>query len=138
MSDTGHVKSDTKRGEIVMRALTDTQGMNTPQKANHWLEALAKAAYRGRHDTWTAARDRAATKAGIQLTTAQRIWQRWQTMNDVGGDTVIKLMLAYEALCQITDTAADAKRDQRLALRVNDETDQEPASAGMGDGAPRD
>jgi hypothetical protein len=139
MSDTRRVESDTTRGEIVkMRALADTEGMPVPQKANYWLETLAKASYRGRHDTWTAARDRAARKAGIKLTMAQRIWQRWEDMNDVGGDAVIKLMLAYEELCQRTENAADVKDGQRLKLRVNNETDQSLASAGYSDGAPRD
>lgn len=139
MSDTRRVESDTKRGELVMRALADTQGMPTPQKANYWLERLAAAHYRGRHDTWTAARERAARKAGVELTMAQRIWQRWQTMNDVGGETVIKLMLAYEDLCQRTETAADVKDAQRLTLlRVNNETHQSLASAGYSDGASRD
>ena len=132
MSDTRRVKSDPRWGEIVMRALVDTQGMPVPQKANHWLESLAQAAYRGRHDTWTAARDRAAKKAGVELPMAERIWKRWKTMNDVGGETVLKLMLAYEDLCRRNEEAAAADRAERLELRKSNEVDRKPAPAGMG------
>ncbi|MDQ0996907.1 hypothetical protein QFZ34_002089 [Phyllobacterium ifriqiyense] len=127
MSDTSRVESDTKHGENVMRALADTQGMPTPQKANYWLEKLAQAHYRGRHDTWTAARDRAAKKAGVEPTMAQRIWQRWQTMNDVGGETVIKLMLAYEEMIQRNDAAAEGYKAERLTIRNTHEANRKSA-----------
>lgn len=137
MSDRTRVKSDTKHSEIVMRALADTSGMSTPQKANYWLESLMKKHHRGPHDTWTAARDRAAKAAGIELTMAKRIWQRWQDMRDVGGETVIKLMTAYEALCQANDEAAERYKAERHELRKSpsNETSQEPHQSGHSIGA---
>jgi len=110
-----------------MRALADTRGMPVPQKANHWLEKITEANYRGRHDTWTAARDRAASKAGVELPMAERIWKRWKTMNDVGGETVIKLMLAYEEMIQRNEAAADGYKTERLEIRNNHEANQQSA-----------
>lgn len=127
MSDTRRVEIDTKHGENVMRALADTQGMNTPEKAAFWLEGLMKSLHRGPHDTWTAARERAARAAGIERTMAKRIWQRWQTMNDVGGETVIKLMLAYEEMIQRNDAAAAADRAQRFENRKTHEANRKSA-----------
>lgn len=86
MRDTKRVEFDTKHiGARVMRALADTAGMTTPERAAFWLEKLAADKHKGRHDTWTAARERAAKSAGVELTIAKRIWQRWQFMNDVAG-----------------------------------------------------
>lgn len=136
MSDTSRVKSDTKRGEVIMRALADTAGMQTPERAVFWLEKLAIRAHRGPHDTWTAARERAAQDAGVKLTTAQRIWQRWETMNDVGGDALLKLMVAYEAMCTRNNDAADAYDAERLKIEARNGTSQEPVSTGEGMGAP--
>ncbi len=104
-----------------MRALADTQGMPIPQKANYWLEQLTAARYRGRHDTWTAARERAAKAAGIDLSMSKRIWQRWQTMNDVGGETVIRLMLAYEELCERNHAVADSYKAEIRNIHKSDQ-----------------
>lgn len=127
MSDTRRVKSDPTRGELVMRALADTQGMPVPQKANYWLETITKAHHKGRHDTWTAARDRAAKKAGVELPMAERIWKRWKSMNDIGGETVIKLMLAYEEMVQRNNEAADGYMAERHELRKSNEAHQKSA-----------
>lgn len=116
-----------------MRALADTAGMETPERAAFWLEKLAVDHHRGRHDTWTAARDRAAKAAGVELSIAKRIWQRWQDMQDVSGTPLLKLMLAYEALCERIEASADAMRDKRLNLKANgNAVDQSPAAMAAG------
>lgn len=118
MSDTRGVENDTKGGDKVMRALTDTDGMTTPERAEFWLQGLAWAKHRGRHDTWTAARDRAAKDAGVTPTIAKRIWQRLERMSDVGGDALLHLMLAYERACQNNEDAIAAYRAERLKLKA--------------------
>jgi hypothetical protein len=119
MSDIRRVEIDTKHDRSsVMRALSDTEGMSTPQKAEFWLHGLAWTKHRGRHDTWSAARDRAAKDAGIERTIAKRIWQRWEDMKDVGGSALLGLMLAYEDACQRNDDAIEAYRAERLKLKA--------------------
>lgn len=139
MSDTGRVEFDTSDGAFVMRALAETAGMGSAERAAYWLEGIAKQHHRGpRRDTWTTARDRAARSAGIEPSMAKRIWQRWRDMRDVSGDVLIKLMVAYEAMCVATEAKADSLRDRRIALRnQNAAVDQGPVPAGrrMG-GAP--
>lgn len=123
MTDTRRVEFDTTGVAKLagLRALEETKDMSAPKRAEHLLQALARFSHRGRHDTWTAARDRAAQKAGIPLTMAKRIWQRWQTMQDVSGDALIKLMIAYEDMCRRNDAAAAAYRAERLAPKDGDD-----------------
>lgn len=64
------------------------------------LDALTKLHHRGRHDTWAAARDRAAKAAGIEPSYAKRIWDRWQSMKDVSGGVFMAIHEAYEAQCK--------------------------------------
>lgn len=131
MSDARRVEIDTRGGELVMRALVDTEGKTVPERAEFWLQALARAAHRGRHDTWTAARDRAAEEAGLPRTIAQRIWQRWHSMQDVGGEALLKLMLAYENLCERNEAAADRNEADRLKLKaIRHAATEKPAEAG--------
>lgn len=137
--DTKHVNSNTtKRSVSVMHALADTHGMATNERAAFWLERLMDESHRGPTDTWTAARDRVAAKAGIEPSMAKRIWQRWRTMTDVSGDTLLKLMLAYNDMCQRNDAAADDYKAERLTLRANHETYDEPVQTDMGEGSARD
>lgn len=139
MSDSRRVENDTKSGELNMRALVDTEGMSVPEKAEFWLQGLAWAKHRGRHDTWTAARDRAAKEAGVASTIAKRIWQRFQGMDDVSGKALLKLMLAYEEACQRNEEAVAAYRAERLKLRAGrNAVDQKPASAGGTENHARD
>jgi|GEM_PF-2304287 len=136
--DTKHVNSNTtKRSVSVMHALADTQGMATNERAAFWLERLMDESHRGPTDTWTAARDRVAAKAGIEPSMAKRIWQRWRTMTDVSGDTLLKLMLAYDDMCQRNDAAADHYKATRLTLREDHETYNEPVKTDMGEGSAR-
>lgn len=69
-------------------------------RSRRYLEALTVAHHRGPHDTWTAARDRAAKTAGIERSYAARIWNRWQDMKDVSGEAFMRLSEAYESLCE--------------------------------------
>lgn len=94
-----------------------------------YLNALAKAQHRGRGDTWSAARDRAAKVAGIDTSYAKRIWDRWQTMNDVSGEAYRRLRSAYEQICEANEKAADRHDAERLAMRNFHAVDQKPASA---------
>lgn len=119
MSDTRRVEFDTKNDRYsVMRALSDTKGMTTPEKAEFWLHGLAWSMHKGRHDTWSAARDRAAEEAGIELTIAKRIWQRWENMKDVSGSALLGLMVAYEDACLRNENAIEAYRAERLKLKA--------------------
>ena len=119
MSDTRRVDFDTKSSEFdVMRALADTNGMTVPEKAEFWLQGLAWVHHRGRHDTWSAARDRAARDAKVRASIAKRIWQRFGDMNDVSGEALLKLMLAYEDACQRNEDAVAAYRAERLKLKA--------------------
>ena len=66
----------------------------------HLLDALTRQQHRGRGDTWSAARDRAAKLAGVKRSYAKRIWDRWQDMKDVSGEALLKLQAAYDAACE--------------------------------------
>ncbi|AZO29326.1 hypothetical protein [Mesorhizobium sp. M1B.F.Ca.ET.045.04.1.1] len=134
MSDARSVKSDTLRAEAPMRALADTKGMEAPEQAKFWLEGIAAKMHRGpRRDTWTSARDRAAEFAGIEISMAKRIWQRWEDMKDVSGSALVKLMIAYERICETNERAADSYRAERLGTGSKDATPyKESRAAGLG------
>lgn len=102
---------------LALRAYQDTRGMSDPERSVFWLERLAHDSFRGRGDTITAARDRAAKKCGAPISKAKRLWDRWQTMKTVAGDVMIPLMLAYEDLCERNEAAAREYRDERQELR---------------------
>lgn len=116
MSDTMGVKFDTSR--FLTKALEATEGMDAPEQASFLLEHLTVSCHRGPHDTWTAARERAAKLAGIPPSMAKRIWQRWQTMNDVSGRILVKLIKAYDEICEHNEAAAEANRAERLTLEA--------------------
>lgn len=106
MSDTRRVKSDPKQGKRMSSAANE---------AFDYLNALQQNEYRGWGDTATAARDRAAKKAGITPAQAERVWKRWQSMKTVNGDVYRALRNAYEATCIKIEHAADrieARRHQ--------------------------
>lgn len=132
MSDAGRVEFDTLRGVRLMRALAETEGMSPSERAAYWLEGIAKRLHRGpRRDTWSSARDRAADFADIEPSMAKRIWQRWRDMRDVSGETLLRLMIAYEKVCEASEAKADSLHEERVALRGNNAaTFQKPAPAG--------
>lgn len=90
-------------------------------EAFDYLNALTKTEYRGRGDTATAARDRAAKKAGVSPAQAERVWKRWQSMKTVNGDVYRLLRNAYERICEANEQAADRYAAERAALRGNHE-----------------
>ncbi len=125
---------DKRYDGVKSRALIDTAGMSTPERAVFWLNELTKKAHRGRYDTWTAARDKAAAEAKLPRTMAKRIWDRWQSMKDVSGDAVLKLMTAYDKMCEANEQAAAAYRDERLRIARTDheEASEKPAPSRVG------
>jgi len=132
-----HVGSDNKR---VWRAIADTAGKSDPERALHWLEKLTEIEHRGRHDTWTAARDRAAEKAGAPISKTKRLWERWQTMSTVCGSVMVPLMLAYEELCERIEAKADEYERQRLQIKEHSDAavrSPVPSGAGVVAAAPR-
>lgn len=139
LSDTRLVESGKCRGATSIKALSDTDGMTTPARARYWLTEIARAVHRGPgRDTWTSAREEAANRAGITISMAARIWHRWGSMKFVDGDAVLKLMLAYERLCENNERAAAEYRSLRLGVveRSDAKTDQEPRQSGRGMDSP--
>ena len=104
MSDTRRVRSDPKQVKRMSTAA---------QEAFGYLNELQQHEYRGWGDTPTAARDRAARKAGITPAQAERVWKRWQSMRTVNGDVYRALRNAYEAACIKVENAADAIEAKR-------------------------
>ena len=109
MSDIRRVESDTKRAEPIMSETVVLE-------ARDMLETLMKREHRGPSDTWTAARDRTATRIGIEPAQARRLWQRWQDMKDVPGSVYRAVRNAYEAQCEHNETMAALHRQRREAL----------------------
>lgn len=133
-SDATFVESDKRHA---LRAFRDTKGLNDPERTVRWLEELAKAEFRGRGDTMSAARDRVAEKYGAPISKTKRLWDRWQTMKSVAGDVMIPLMLAYEDLCERVEAKADDFERQRLQLRTsNDAVDASAGPTGQRMAAP--
>ena len=85
--------SDRLRGKS---APIEDECMSTAaQEAFDYLNALQKLEYRGWGDTASAARDRAARKAGVTPAQAERVWKRWQSMKTVNGDVYRALRNAH-------------------------------------------
>src|SRR5690606_5791 len=100
-----------------MKALADTMGMSEPQRAKFWLERLTHTYHRGPSvDTWASARDRVALDLGISPSMASRIWHRWRDMGDVSGRAMMRLMLAYERMCEASEGKVDALHGDRIRI----------------------
>lgn len=120
MSDDGFGESAKSFGAGHMKALLDTEGMTAPERAFFWLETITKTLHRGpRLDTWATARDSAADFADIKCSMAERIWSRWERMQFVDGEALLKLMIAYEKICEKPEAAAARYRAERSRLRGN-------------------
>jgi hypothetical protein len=78
------------------------------QEAFDLLNAGTRLHYRGRGDTATAARDRAAKEAGITIAQGERVWKRWEAMKTVNGDVYRALRNKYGHLCSYIENKADA------------------------------
>ncbi len=126
MSDTKRVARDTKHAELTM-------SIEAVHEAKGWLEWLTQREHRGRHDTWTAARGRAAKKAGVPESYAKRLWDRWEEMKDVSGGAYRALQHAYDSQCD--RQAETAERYRKLREAMNDggpsDEDGDRRSAGM-------
>lgn len=130
MSDRRRVRSDPKRGICKMSIAA--------QEAFNFLNAGTRFHYRGRGDTSTAARERAAERAGITPAQAERIWKRWDQMKTVNGDVYRALRNTYGHLCEMVEHAADAVEAKQQEIEATHETSESPAPASKGtDGAIR-
>jgi hypothetical protein len=72
------------------------------------LNAGARSVWRGKGDTWTAARNRAAEEAGLTHSQGERLEKNWRTMRFPNGDVYRLLRNAYGHLCQGIENKADA------------------------------
>lgn len=126
MSDNRNVARDTMHRENTMNAVAETY---------HYLNELTKRAHRGRHDTWSAARDRVAKEAGVARSYCKRVWDRYSEMKDVSGNAYRALRASYERQCIRNEEAAEAYRAERLAMKeprdgvVDDEQHQAGVAA---------
>jgi hypothetical protein len=99
-------------------------------EAKQWADALMEAEWRGRKDRDGPVRYRLSKKTGVPESYLYRLQYKTAEMKDVAGSVYRSLMLAYEDLCQRNENAADAMREQRQALRITNEVNREPVSAG--------
>lgn len=83
------------------------------------LKAAAKREFRFEGDTKTAARDRAAQKAGVTPAQAERLWKNWRTMKFPNGDVYRLLRNEYGHLCDWLESKADALEARRLGRNGN-------------------
>lgn len=110
MSEPRRCESAPKRGESMSIAY-DHQSA-AAKEASDLLKVATKQEYRVWGDTKTAARDRAARKAGVSPAQAERLWKHWQTMKSVNGDVYRALRNTYGHLCSwIEDQAAAIERE---------------------------
>ena len=104
MCDRRPVGSDPIEGEYMSSVAA--------KEAFDLLNAATKQEFRGWGDTQTAARDRAARKAGVTPAQAERVWKHWRTMTTVNGDVYRCLRNAYEGICtKIENAAASMERE---------------------------
>lgn len=128
MCDRRRVGSDPNEGEYMSSVAA--------KEAFDLLNAATKQEYRGWGDTQTAARDRAARKAGVSPAQAERVWKRWQSMKTVNGDVYRNLIKTYGHLCTWVEDMADrvaAKRqeigDSHALIQSNRSADRRGGAA---------
>lgn len=80
------------------------------------LNAATRNEYRGWGDTQTAARDRAARKAGVTPAQAERLWKHWRSMKSMNADVYRGLRNTYGHLCSWIENAADAIEAKRIEI----------------------
>ena len=86
------------------------------REAFELLNAATKQEYRGWGDTQTAARDRAARKAGVSPAQAERVWKRWKSMKIMNADVYRGLVLTYGHLCTWVENTADRVEAKRHSI----------------------
>ncbi|TPJ70483.1 MULTISPECIES: hypothetical protein [unclassified Mesorhizobium] len=126
MSEPERYASVPKRGEAMSTSVA-------AKEAFELLNAATQKEWRGWGDTRTAARDRAAKKAGLTPAQAERLWKNWQTLKFPNGDVYRLLRNKYGHLCAWIENAADAMERERREIEENDATDQSrsPVAGGM-------
>ncbi len=112
-----------------------SMGFTAIDDARFWAEELQKAEYKGLGDTREAARYRVAKRTGVSESYLKRLRYRYEEMTDVAGSAYRALMLTYEEMCQRNNAAADEYFAERLTLRANHETYDEPVQTDMGEGS---
>ncbi|WP_204162555.1 hypothetical protein [Brucella pseudogrignonensis] len=122
-------------GKRVTEDNTMSMGFTAIDDARYWAEELQKAEYKGLGDTREAARYRVAKRTGVSESYLKRLRYRYEEMTDVAGSAYRALMLAYEEMCQRNYAAADEYLAERLTLRANHETYDEPVQTDMGEGS---
>lgn len=132
-----------KRGESM--SIAYDHHSPAAREAFELLKAGTKEEYRVWGDTKTAARDRAAEKAGVTPAQAERLWKNWQTMKFPNGD-VYRLLRnkyghllpqSYDRLCSWIENTADAVEAKRRQIEGSYAVNKSPASSGAGDGDAR-
>lgn len=88
-------------------------------EAFEMLNAATRMEYRGWGDTQTAARDRAARKAGVSPAQAERVWKHWKTMKTPNGDVYRAFRNTYGHLCTWIENKADALERRADAIEAN-------------------
>jgi hypothetical protein len=106
MSEPRRGESDPEQGENVMSIAA--------HEAFELLNAGTRQEYRGWGDTRTAARDRAAKKAGVTPAQAERLWKHWRSMKYPNGDVYRGLRNTYGHLCSWVEGKADRLEERRL------------------------
>jgi hypothetical protein len=80
------------------------------------LKAATKEEYRVWGDTKTAARNRAAQKAGVTPAQAERLWKTWRTVKFPNGDVYRNLRNKYGHLCSWIEDKAEAIEREAQAI----------------------
>ena len=96
------------------------------------LNAATKQEFRGWGDTKTAARDRAARRAGVTRAQAERLWKNWQTMKTVNGDVYRALRNSYSHLCEWVETNADRLEREANEIEEPHETSKSRSKTSEG------
>lgn len=117
MSEPSRYESVPKRGELM--SIAYDHHSPAAREAFELLKAATKEEYRVWGDTKTAARDRAASEAGLTPSQAERLWKNWQTMKTVNGDVYRMLRNKYGHLCGWVEDKADRLEARRLGRTEN-------------------
>lgn len=125
MSEPRRCESVPKRGEVMSTSIA-------AKEAFELLNAATQKEWRGWGDTRTAARDRAAKKAGLTPAQAERLWKNWQTLKFPNGDVYRLLRNKYGHLCSWIENAADAMERERREIEETNAVDQGPVPSGAG------
>ena len=101
MCDRSRCESAPIRGDEMSNSVAAEEAFNL-------LNAATRNEYRGWGDTQTAARDRAARKAGVTPAQAERLWKHWRSMKSMNADVYRGLRNTYGHLCSWIENAAAA------------------------------